>query len=553
MSDRGDVENKPCKRDSELCPLQSQASDELSSRVRVRGDRAELLDSRHGAPIGTRVGPSNPDAEISVTVMVRSKAPSQEMDETLARIVSGKQKPLTDAEFDSLFGADPGSMSRVQMFASENGLKVEKADARSGQVKLRGSVKELSHAFGVQLDDYKDGAVVSRESTGKVILPRALAGDVKGVFGLDNRRQADPRFRTRPDSASAMAAGGYLPNEVASAYNFPTESLGAGQSVAIIELGGGLNLSDNSQYFRDHGLKEPQIQIVGVDGAKNSPGADADGEVALDVQVIGAVAPDANQQLIFAPNSDQGFVDAITRATFPEAGDKQNTAISISWGECESAWSDQAIANMNEAFKKAALKGISVFAASGDTGAKDQSKDGKYNADYPPSDPFVTGCGGTTLSRGGTEVAWNDGWFGGSTGGGISQKFDVPDFQKETRLPANANKDGKPGRGDPDVSGNASPTTGYRIRVNGQEQVTGGTSAVSPLYAGLVMRLNGALGHPAGYLNPFFYKNGASGIFNDVTSGNNNGYNAGPGWDACTGWGSINGQKLLELLRFQWQ
>ena len=148
-------------------------------------------------------------------------------------------------------------------------------------------------------------------------------------------------------------------------------------------------------------------------------------------------------------------------------------------------------------------------------------------------------------------VVWNDGDGGGATGGGISEKFPVPDFQQGLQLPENGNNDGVQGRGAPDIAGDAAPSTGYRIRVNGQEQVVGGTSAVAPLYAGLMMRVNGALGHPAGFLNPILYKNGNSGIFNDVTEGNNNGYNAGPCWDAATGWGSIDGQKFLDMLRNQ--
>jgi kumamolisin len=553
MSDiRDNVENKAKAADETPSALQTEASNALNSRIRVVGDRAELLDTRASDPKGTKVGPSDPNAEISVTVMVKSKASDQEINDTVAKIANGKEKPLTDAEFNSRFGADPAAMARVEKFAKDNGLTVDKADANSGQIKLKGQVNQFDNAFGVQLNDYKDGQFVSRERSGNISVPRALENDIQGVFGLDNRKQAEPHFRKGPIiSPKDGASSNFLPNEVADAYNFPKESMGAGQSVGIIELGGGIDTKDNSAYYQAHGFKEPSLQIVGVDGATNTPGGDADGEVALDAQVIGAVAPDANQQLLFAPNSDQGFVDAITRATFPEAGEKQNTAISISWGAAESNWTDQAVQNMDMAFKKAALKGISVFAASGDNGAKDNTD--KFSADFPSSDPYVTGTGGTELSRSGKEVVWNDGggFFGGSTGGGISDKFPVPDFQKDTKMPVSANPDGKAGRGDPDIAGDAAPSTGYIVRVGGQEQAVGGTSAVAPLYAALTMRLNGALGHPVGYLNPFLYQQGnaGSGVFKDITEGNNNGYTAGPGWDAATGWGAIDGQKFLDALR----
>lgn len=553
MSDSRNLDNKAKPEEPKSDALQQEAASGFGPRIRVVGERAELLDTRNLSPKGSRVGPSDPNAEISVTVMVKSKASDKLVDDTIQKIADGKQKPLSDKEFNAKFGADPNSMANVLKFAKDNGLQTDKIDASSGRVVLKGKVQDFSKAFNVQLEDYQNGPFTTRERSGTISVPRNLSNDIKGVFGLENSKVADPHFRKLPpDQIQPRSGSSFMPNEVADLYNFPKQSMGKGQSVGIIELGGGLDLKDNSQYYKDHGLKEPKVQIVGVDGATNAaPGGDADGEVALDVQIIGAVAPEANQQLIFAPNSEQGFVDAITRATFAEKGEIQNSAISISWGAPESGWTDQAIHNMNDAFKKAALKGISVFAASGDDGAKDKSQDGKYNADYPSSDPYVTGTGGTTLDHSGKEVTWNDGVWGGSTGGGISTKFEVPDFQKGMSLPPNANTDGKPGRGDPDIAGDASPTTGWRIRVGGSEQITGGTSAVAPLYAALMMRVNGALGHPVGYLNPFLYKNGNSGIFKDITEGDNNGYKAGPGWDAATGWGSIRGDKFLELLRKQ--
>jgi kumamolisin len=153
-----------------------------------------------------------------------------------------------------------------------------------------------------------------------------------------------------------------------------------------------------------------------------------------------------------------------------------------------------------------------------------------------------------------TEVTWNDGAFGGAGGGGVSENMPLPDYQKGISMPPNANGSGHPGRGVPDMAANASPSTGYIVRTNGFEESVGGTSAVSPLFAAMTLRINGALGHPVGFINPFIYKNGNSGIFHDITSGNiGGGYNAGKGWDAATGWGSPDGQKLLDALRKQGQ
>ncbi len=519
-------------------------------RVNFVGDRAELLDTEP-TPQGKRIGPSDPNADMTITIMAKSKGTEQEIDQTIALIMSGKQKPLTDAEFEARFGADPDSVKRIEQFAKDNGLSIESKDSRSGKIELKGTVSQLSSAFKVGIEDYKDGNELTRERTGTISVPRSVASDIQGVFGLDSGKAAEPYYRKLPKGIQPRVAQSHLPNEVADLYNFPKQSMGKGQSVAILQFGGGLDRFDNSQYYANHNLPLPDIQTVGVSGAKSSPGSLYDNEVALDSQVIGAVAPEAKQQLIFAPNSEQGFVDAITRATFPEEGEIQNTAISISWGAPEVSWSDQAKQNLNLAFKKAALKGISVFAAAGDDGAKNRSPDGRFNADYPSSDPFVTGCGGTLL-RDSSEVAWNDGPGDSHTsGGGISQFFPVPEFQKGIKLPPSANKDNKEGRGAPDVAGNASPMTGYVIRVHGTDTIMGGTSAVAPLYAALMMRVNGALGQPAGYLNPFLYKKGMEGsdIFRDITKGKNNGYDAGPGWDAVTGWGSINGSKFLDALK----
>ncbi len=551
LEDRG--EKQPNRDANEANnALQEEAAGKFSPRIRFTADKAELLYTQVASPRGTKIGPTDPSKEIDVTVMVKSKATEQDIDKALEELSSGKRKPLNNRDFESEFGADKDAMKRVLKFAKDNHLRVTKTDDASGQIKLHGKVGDFSKAFGIQLDDYQDGKEICRQRSGNVLVPRTMSDDIQGVFGLENPKLLKTHFRTAPDGVVApRAAANFMPNEVADMYSFPKDSMGRGQSVGIVEFGGGLDMADNAKYYKDHGLKEPSIQVIELGKAKNKTGGDADGEVALDSQVIGAVAPDAKQQLIFADNSDQGFLDSITRATFAEKNEIQNSAISISWGAPESDWNEQAIRNMNLAFKKAALKGVSVFAASGDDGARDKSSNGKYTPDYPSSDPFVTGTGGTRLERSGKEVTWNDGFFGGSSGGGISAKFDVPDFQKNVTLPAEANGTGKTGRGAADISGNASPITGYRIRVGGTETITGGTSAVAPLYAALMMRVNGALGHSVGYLNPFLYENASKGIFKDITDGNNNGYTSGPGWDAPTGFGSIKGDKFLDELKKQ--
>ena len=169
----------------------------------------------------------------------------------------------------------------------------------------------------------------------------------------------------------------------------------------------------------------------------------------------------------------------------------------------------------------------------------------------------MTACGGTTIGNisGSSfdEYVWNDTGAGGpgATGGGISARFPIPAYQAAVTLPKRVGT-GTTGRGIPDIAGNASENSGYPQVINGSEQPVGGTSAVAPLYAGLIARINANLGHSVGFLNPTLYQPPAS-TFSDIVGapgpannslGQVTGYPAGPGWDACTGFGSVHGQAL---------
>ena len=175
------------------------------------------------------------------------------------------------------------------------------------------------------------------------------------------------------------------------------------------------------------------------------------------------------------------------------------------------------------------------------------------HVDFPASSPYVLGCGGTkVVSLGDTitsETVWDESPTS-ATGGGVSAVFPLPAYQNNAQVPPDANPGHASGRGVPDVAGDADPASGYQVRVDGQNLVFGGTSAVAPLYSGLLALINQQLGATAGYLNPIIYGPRAvgAGLFNDITAGNNGAYSAEKGWDACTGWGSPNGNKLLTFL-----
>ena len=285
--------------------------------------------------------------------------------------------------------------------------------------------------------------VTHRYREGPLYVPAALDGVVTAVLGLDTRPSARPHFRPR---AAAAQGTSYPPNQVADIYQFPSGTTGAGQTIAVIELGGGFSTSDLTSYFGGLGIAVPSITAVSVDGAANAPGSDpngADVEVALDIQVIGAAAPGAAQVVYFAPNNgDQGFVDAISEAS---SATPVPIAISISWGESEDSWTAQGRQAMDSAIADAAALGITVCVAAGDNGSGDAVTDGQVHCDFPASSPHALGCGGTKLladpSTGAvsSEVVWNETAANeGAGGGGVSDQFPLPAWQANAGVPARA-------------------------------------------------------------------------------------------------------------------
>jgi kumamolisin len=333
--------------------------------------------------------------------------------------------------------------------------------------------------------------------------------------------------------------------------------------------------------------------------ASNFNSGDADVEVALDIEIVVSVAQKANVVVYFAPITEQGWVDAITQIVADTTNDPGVLSISWGWAELEVdadlqqpgpwpfEWTQQAFNLMTQAFQSAAAINMTVLAASGDDGSDCSEQDGNAHVMYPASDPWVMACGGTIINQLTplSEGTWNDnqGGGGGATGGGISYLAGPVTWQVNANVPVSVNSDQHQGRGLPDVAGNASPNSGYDLWLYGSPLsqlvvtsgpgagspfgVVGGTSAVAPLYAALIALINASLNKRIGYLNPTLYGFGSSGVFRDINDGVSNavswtnadgsvggpslGYTSGPGWDACTGWGSINGNALLNALAAQ--
>ncbi|MGB8011193.1 MAG: S53 family peptidase [Terriglobales bacterium] len=495
---------------------------------------------------------SHPDQTIEVSLRLRPKSEAKHKE-----LRSALEKPgfkhMSRTEFENTHGADPADLNQIRKFAQEFGLKVHETGTELARrtVLLSGTVSNLQKAFHVELKEYSHPKGNFRGRVGAINAPAEYADIITGVFGLDNRPQAEPHFRMLPQPEkhkhkTPTSTASHDPTEVAQIYDYPAGD-GTGQCIGIIELGGGFQLDDLSNYFKSLSLNEPQVISVSVDGGTNSPGDPngADGEVMLDIEVAGAIAPAAKIVVYFAPNTDQGFLDAITTAVHDS--NNQPSVISISWGGPESAWTTQALTNFDEAFQAAAAMGVTVCVASGDNGSSDGVNDGNNHVDFPASDPFVLGCGGTTLQAANaqivSETVWDDLPNGGATGGGVSNVFPLPTWQDGFDVPSPTVQGG--GRGVPDVSGDADPNTGYNVLVDGQSEVIGGTSAVAPLWAGLVARINQQIGKSIGFLNPLLYAQAveASG-FHDVTQGNNGAFSAAVGWDPCTGLGTPDGAQL---------
>jgi kumamolisin len=499
-----------------------------------------------------------PSARVDATLVLRRRA--ELPDDAFA-------SPLTREQLADRYGATPEDVELVRGTLEPLGLTIDEVDAGARRVRVSGPVGVVARVFGTDLaqstpDDGGEGAPTYRQRSGGLSIPARLAGVVTAVLGLDDRPQARAQFRYVP---SAAVSTSYTPPELGNVYSFPQDADGSGQTIAIIELGGGYVQSDLDTYFAGLGIPTPSVTAVGVDGGSNAPEGNAngaDGEVMLDIEVAGALAPGADIVVYFAPNTDAGFLDAVSTAAH---ADPTPAAISISWGQSEDQWTAQARTAFDQALQDAAALGATTTVAAGDDGSSDRVGDGRPHVDFPASSPHALACGGTRLEADTTsgavrsETVWNNGTGGGATGGGVSAVFPLPSWQTGVGVPSGAagtdaggSANGPGGRGVPDVSAVADPQTGYKIRVDGQDIVIGGTSAVAPLWAALVARLAQSTGRPLGLLQPKLYDSVPAGRvadgFRDITTGNNGAYRAAAGWDACTGLGVPEGSKLLSSL-----
>ena len=538
-------------------------------------NRRVLANSQHHLPPGSVAKQrTNPNKWIELTVGVRRRKQLPDLS-ALAAKPPGERKYLTRDELRTAYGSDPDAVAKIEKFAADHHLVVTRDEPASARLGLAGTAANVNAAFGVKLLDYahpKLGEFHAR--SGPVTLPADVADAITGVFGLNTNRVMHrvPRARRKIGAAITMAKAKpfFVPTELAGIYNFPNADA-SGECIGLLEFGGGVEQSDVSAYFQQIGVAAPNIQIVAVDGVSTDPSADPDstGEVMLDIDVAGALAGGAKIAVYFSTFDEKGFIDILSAVINDSTNDP--SVLSVSWGWDENQpfngsailWSPAAIDHVNQSLLAIAQLGVTVCVSTGDDGSEAQIKDGNAHVNFPATSPYVLAVGGTTLhARNGTngqfavtETVWNDG-PGSGTGGGVSDVTAVPPWQ-EGKVPRSINPGNFAGRAIPDVAANADPATGYVVMSGGQLGVVGGTSASAPLWGSLITRINALIKGRVGNFNALLYNTlGPGGVLRDITSGNNDTdglldghFAAGPGWDACTGWGAPDGAKLLAALQ----
>jgi kumamolisin len=539
-------------------------------RTRLQGNAHIPL---HGEQ---QTGRTDPNSEFQVTLVLRRRRELPELHAVLGVKPLQQRQHMTREDLGLEHGAIAEDIAQVECFAREHQLELCEVAAHRRAVVLSGNAAAMEQAFGISLVEFEHPRGNYRAATGDVSVPHDLSEVVRSVLGLNTRPCA---MRRRVHHQNTIRPF-WTVRELAHAYGFPSDRSAANQSIGLIELGGGYYPEDLQKFFSSLDMPMPAVRWISVDGEGNSPApveqiqqfldvvegkrklsevpedvlsaAQCTLEVTMDIELAAALAPGAEIVVYMAPNTEQGIYNAVSKAISDE--ETLPCALSMSWGEPESGVSEAYLSSVDEVLRDAAMLGVTVCVSSGDEGAMNGSRDGEPVVNFPASSPHVLSCGGSTVQKADGEnmheSAWNCALHGisGATGGGVSRKFGPPDWQKKHGVPLGPT--GSEGRGVPDVAGPADPHRGCAILVGGECCSSAGTSAVAPLWAALVACINTRLDARCGYITPLLYELSKSGAkpLREITEGNNGFYNAGPGWNACTGLGSPMVKQLIEAL-----
>ena len=533
-------------------------------------------------PAGAKpIGRLNPEQHIHFTIVLAQKDPlppphsMAEPPDKKRENAHSIPRPMTHAQLRELHGARSNSAKAVRAFAEQHGFKIVKDTSARRTVQLSGSASAVERAFKVRFEefDYEGGRFFAPSGPGTI--PDDLQGLVEIGLGLHSFPHSNPRRRS---SVCCLEPSAKIA-DLARAYNFPDHLNAKGQTIGLIEFGGGYYPEDIEQFCRGLEIPVPTISVVNVGDAGNQPAshraiheflemidgslsiaaaskesesfvaAQSTAEVTMDLEILVALASGAHIVVYFAPSDEQGLYHALSHAVHDEH--YKPDVLSISWSFPEQAVSKGTIESIETVLREAAHLGITVCASTGDSGALNGAKHGTPSVNYPASSPYCLACGGTSgrITPTGIEheVVWNATHFGihGASGGGISTHFHPPAWQRDATVPIGPG--GAQGRGIPDVAGLADPRYGCEMRVIGRTFASAGTSAVAPVWAALIARINEALGRRCGHVHPVLYDIGRqehSGL-RAILKGQNGYYHAGERWNACTGYGTPRGDALL--------
>jgi kumamolisin len=457
-------------------------------------------------------------------MLVLRAGASARLDQLGAALLDGKIPPEVGdrSTLRPYFASSPEDIEHVRRFMSKHQLTMAEANSVMNTAIVRGTLSDMTRVF----------------TLGNI--PRELVGVVEAVILPDDARAVGYSSAQRNNDPSQ----GFTPPQLAELYRFPRGS-GAGQTIGIVAFAGQVDHQELEAYLAELGIDAPpEVVTVPVAGGAgvSRPWHSDRYELMDNVEVAAAIAPAARIVVYVAPNTTAGFLAALSTAVHDEL--HRPSVISVSWGQAEPCWAPGVLTAVDRVLRAAALLGITVLCATGDSGSSDGVEDGHPHVDFPASSPFVLACGGTSLRALPAGRYHETAWRGG--GGGVSEWFPVPSYQRDVRVPLRGGPTASSGRGVPDVAGHADLAAGYRLRADGRTRLVGGTSLVAPLYAGLVAIVNERAGDQVGFVNGVLYREaGAQPICRDVTSGSNGAYEARRGWDPCTGWGSLNGEALL--------
>ena len=512
--------------------------------------------------------------ELSAPLLFSVTLRMRDFDGLRARIASGGR--VGGAEMEARYLPTRADYDRVAAWLRAEGFAQTLQDRTHTSVCVEGTVADVARAFGVRFARVaaSDGEYTSAISAPAI--PGTLAAAVLSVNGLQPQlrlRHIAPAFGIAPRDLF----GGLVyvtPDNLRSAYNVPETSTGAGQIIAIVGEAA-VESSDLDTFWSAVGVSQNagNVTTINVNGVPDSPDEGLVGEADLDVQWAGALAPGAGIRFYISGNVLDCFIQILNDIpSYPAM-----TVVSISFADTEGDEGPDELQAFSQMFAQYAAAGVSVLAGSGDSGSNPTPGKGAgfYSATeplavtYPASDPSVTGVGGTDVGFSGNwsytgETVWDD--IAGSqsaSGGGVSSYFTKPSWQAGGPVLA-----GQTMRCVPDVSAISvgdlmnvtlpgfEPYTfdgvGVLIFDGGVAKYASGTSLACPVWAAVAALINQARASagigPVGLLNPHLYPLSGSGAFNDITSGSNGAYAAGPGYDLCTGLGSPNVGNLIAAL-----